>query len=132
MSSIPSCRPRSLHSRVITRRQISSHGIQVAFAPVSTQFGALTDKWDSSDRLLTIVHPQSPPAFTGSLDIFPLGEIRLVASHLFSLYQAVFTSGSSPRGDFQGLLTARLVEVCSHTTEFLDIASHLGMHSQEQ
>ena len=90
--------------RLITRRQMSlrinfvsllaSQAFDLALSfpilkdlAVSAQFGALSDKWDSSDDLLTIINLPSPLAFTGSLDV---GGIGPFVNQTFSLSGSIY------------------------------------------
>ena len=121
--------------RLTSRPFVPSHIFDLALSfpvledlAVSTNFGALTDRWDSSDGPLTIAQPPSSPAFTGSLDIFLRGGMGPIVHLLFPLPGGIhfrkFTLRWFKKGD--PLLTTRWLERCSRTIKSLDIASHLG------
>lgn len=95
---------------------------------VSTKFWGLTDKWNSSDGLLTIVDPPSPLIFTGSLETLLKGGARPVLDQLFSLLGGIHFRKLTLRWFQWGdpLLTTGLLERCSRTIESLDIAYYFG------
>jgi hypothetical protein len=116
--------------RVTVLAPLSSQIIDLVFSfplledlAVATCYGTSTDYGDSPNKLLTTVQPSSPPAFTGSFELYVTGGMESVTRRLLSLPGGIH---------FRKLIWAwyhkkelslmmALAERCSHTLESLDV-----------
>ena len=96
--------------------------------PLLEDLTAVAHSVGGSDRPPTVVQPSSPPAFTGTLNLFLTGGTEHITRRLLSLpggihfRELVLTWFREEDPS----LTMALVDKCSHTIEALDITCHLG------
>jgi hypothetical protein len=76
------------------------------------------------DWLPAATQPPSPPAFTGSLELSLMGEMEYIITPLLSLQGGIHFRKLVVTwfNEYDLLTTAVLMEACSHTLEYLDVA----------
>jgi hypothetical protein len=116
--------------RVTVLAPLSSQIIDLVFSfplledlAVATCYGTSTDYGDSPNKLLTTVQPSSPPAFTGSFELYVTGGMESVTRRLLSLPGGIHFRrlNLSWFHEADPSATVALVERCSHTLESLKI-----------